>query len=67
MAPDPEELKEKLFELRQEHRDLDDAIIALVEQVPYDQLKLQRLKKRKLMLRDLILRIEAMLQPDIIA
>ncbi len=67
MAPDPAELKEKLFEFRQEHRDLDDAIIALVEQASYDQLKMQRLKKRKLVLRDIILRIEGMLQPDIIA
>ncbi len=64
---DSEELKQKLLELQEEHRDLDGAISALVEQAAYDQLKLQRLKKRKLLLRDFIQRIEAMLQPDIIA
>ncbi len=67
MTADRDELRAKLLELREEHRDLDDAIGALVEQVSYDQLKLQRLKKRKLVLRDLIQRVEALLQPDIIA
>jgi len=65
--PDIEELELKLLELREEHRDLDNAIDALIEQAAYDQLKLQRLKKRKLLLRDAIQRIESELQPDIIA
>ena len=64
---DREELHNKLRELQQEHRDLDDAIGALTEQAIYDQLKLQRLKKRKLLLRDMITRLENMLEPDIIA
>ena len=67
MAIDREEFKAKLVELRQEHRDLDDAILALNEQGVHDQLKLQRMKKKKLALKDLIQRIESLLQPDIIA
>lgn len=64
---DREELEAKLAELTEEHRDLDHAITALTEQAIYDQLKLQRLKKRKLALRDMILRVESLLEPDIIA
>jgi hypothetical protein len=47
-------LRRKLDELKTEHRDLDDVIARVAGQPPYDQLKLQRLKKRKLMLKDLI-------------
>lgn len=54
-------------ELKAEHRDLDYAIEALTERVPYDQVQVQRLKKRKLWLRDMISRIEAEARPDIIA
>lgn len=57
----------KLNELRQEHRHLDEEIKALVESVAIDQLLMKRLKKRKLMLRDLITRIESEIVPDIIA
>ena len=67
MALDTEELTAKLLELKQEHRDLDDAISALANQVMHDQLKLQRFKKRKLLLRDMIARMEDILEPDIIA
>lgn len=67
MVIEQKELAEKLAELRLEHRELDDAIVALAAGGVHDQLKLQRMKKKKLRLRDLILRIEALLEPDIIA
>lgn len=60
-------LETKIAELRQEHRDLDDAIAALVAQGPFNQLQVQRLKKRKLQLKDLIAKLESELYPDIIA
>ena len=47
-------LRRKLSELKTEHRDLDDVIDRLAHQFPFDQLKLQRMKKRKLVLRDQI-------------
>lgn len=53
--------------LRQEHRDLDSAIMALIESGARDQLQLARLKKRKLLLRDEIAMLEDQLIPDIIA
>jgi len=53
--------------LRQEHRDLDAAIAALSEAGQADQLQLQRLKKRKLQLRDRLTQLEDALTPDIIA
>jgi hypothetical protein len=62
-----EALRQKLTELELEHRDLDDVIARLTERAPYDQLQLQRLKKRKLVLKDQISRIEGKLYPDIIA
>ena len=61
------ELIEKLEELSAEHRDLDDVIARIGDEVPFDQLQIQRLKKRKLRLRDEIIRIENVLIPDIIA
>jgi hypothetical protein len=60
-------LRFELQVFRQEHRDLDDAIAALVEKGTADQLTLQRLKKKKLMLKDKIAQIEDRLTPDIIA
>ena len=60
-------LKRKLEELRTEHRDLDDVIARVSEDAPFDQVRVQRLKKRKLMLKDQIAHIESMLLPDIIA
>lgn len=62
-----EALRQKLVEMELEHRDLDDVIARLTERAPYDQLQLQRLKKRKLVLKDQISYIEAELLPDIIA
>jgi len=53
--------------LRQEHRDLDDAIEALRDAGQADQLQLQRLKKRKLLLRDKLVLLGDQLTPDIIA
>ncbi|WP_420562851.1 YdcH family protein [Thalassobaculum sp.] len=64
---DLEELKRRLAELKTEHRDLDDVIARLIEHAPFDQIQLQRLKKRKLALKDQMSRIESQLLPDIIA
>ena len=57
----------QLERLREEHRDLDAAIEALRGAGQADQLQLQRLKKRKLLLRDKLTRLEDQLTPDIIA
>ena len=62
-----EVLQIQLAVFKSEHRDLDDAISALVEKGTADQLTLQRLKKRKLALKDKISRLEDRLTPDIIA
>jgi hypothetical protein len=64
---DIDALREKLIELQREHQDLDDVIDRLVTHQPVDFLQLQRLKKRKLQLKDSIQRIESQLLPDIIA
>jgi hypothetical protein len=61
------ELREQLARLQQEHRDLDAAISALQHSPGADVLQVQRLKKRKLYLRDRIAHIEDELTPDIIA
>ena len=66
-STDQPQLRRKLAELQSEHRDLDDVIARLSSRMPVDQLQLQRLKKRKLALRDEMNRIENMLLPDIIA
>jgi hypothetical protein len=60
-------LREQIERLRQEHRDLDAAIEALRASGAADQLQIQRLKKRKLALRDRVNRLENELTPDIIA
>ena len=60
-------IRRRLEELRLEHRDLDDLIGRAGEEAPFDQLRMQRLKKRKLLLRDRISRLESELLPDIIA
>ncbi len=64
---DPQTLREKLEALRCEHRDLDDVIRRIVDSGPGDRLQLQRLKKRKLRLKDQITAIGNLLLPDIIA
>jgi len=61
------ELRAQLARLRQEHRDLDAAIEALQGTPSSDIIQVQRLKKRKLALRDRISFIEDQLTPDIIA
>jgi hypothetical protein len=60
-------LRFELEVFRREHRDLDEAIVALTEKSTADQLTLQRLKKKKLALKDRIALIEDRLTPDIIA
>jgi hypothetical protein len=78
MDPDPdmnaptelnfeEMLRIRLGVLKQDHRDLDQAIQALQESTRADQLTLRRLKKQKLALKDQIVKIEDQLIPDIIA
>ena len=64
---DKETLERQLAELKSEHRDMDDVIARIAEVVPFDQIQIQRLKKRKLQLRDQIAKIESLLLPDIIA
>jgi len=61
------EVRQELAELRQEHRDLDAAIAALSESPKPDTIQLQRLKKRKLALKDRIAILDDRLFPDIIA
>ncbi|GBE11324.1 hypothetical protein BMS3Bbin12_00480 [bacterium BMS3Bbin12] len=60
-----EATKCRLGELRVEHRDLDDAIARLSSDPLVDQLQLRRLKKRKLLLKDLIARLASRLIPDL--
>jgi len=60
-------LQGELEHLRQEHRDLDAAIEALLHLGAADRLQIQRLKKRKLVLRDRLAFLEDQLTPDIIA
>lgn len=62
-----EKLRERLEVLKAEHRDLDDAILALAQRATPDMIQIQRLKKKKLQIRDDIMRLESQLLPDIIA
>jgi len=55
----------RLAELRVEHRDLDEVIARLLEGPYVDQLQVRRMKKRKLMLKDIIARLESALIPDL--
>ena len=64
-ADEEAQLRERLDQLTQEHRDLDDVITTLSEGVYPDQLQLRRLKKRKLVLRDNIERVRSALIPDL--
>jgi len=64
---DRDEILRLLAELRSEHRDLDTVIARLAEGRPIDQLQIQRLKKRKLRLKDEIARLESRLVPDLSA
>jgi len=70
MAGDEEqedELVREIATLRREHRDLDDSITALIESGRNNHIQIQRLKKKKLTLRDRITTLEDNLIPDIIA
>lgn len=62
-----EDLKEKLALLEHEHRDLDTIIERLMSVQPVDLLQIQRLKKKKLLLKDQINRMKSDILPDIIA
>jgi hypothetical protein len=62
---DVDGLKSKINQLHTEHRDLDDVISRLSQTAAQDQLQLQRLKKRKLFLKDQIALLERQLEPDI--
>jgi hypothetical protein len=66
-SADKETLERQLEELKSEHRDMDDVIARIAAEVPFDQLQIQRLKKRKLQLRDQMAKVESLLLPDIIA
>lgn len=60
-------LRHQIEELRIEHQDLDDVIARITEDPPFNHLQVQRLKKKKLAIKDEILRLESRLIPDIIA
>jgi hypothetical protein len=62
-----EEIRRELIQLRQEHRDLDEAIAAMIQSASIDTIRIQRMKKRKLILKDRIAILEDRLLPDIIA
>jgi hypothetical protein len=62
-----EVLQRRLAELQSEHRQLDEQIVRMTESGPFDQLKVQRMKKRKLALKDQIAKLGSDLMPDIIA
>lgn len=61
------DIRKRVVELKLEHRDLDDAIDQLVAIGTFEELKIKRLKKRKLQLKDDIARLENSLIPDILA
>ena len=64
-ANDSNILRNRIEQLHLEHRDLDDVITRLADSTPLDQLQLQRLKKRKLFVKDQISALERQLTPDI--
>jgi hypothetical protein len=65
ITTDVDALKDRIGQLHIEHRDLDDVISRLSQSTAQDQLQLQRLKKRKLYLKDQIAMLERQLTPDI--
>lgn len=62
---DPADIARKLAELKLEHRDLDAAIVRISLDPAADELQVKRLKKRKLLLKDIIARLESRLIPDL--
>ncbi len=64
MCEEIEAIKARIVAMKLEHRDLDIAIQKLVEDPGYDQLRLRRLKKRKLQLKDSIAKLKSLLIPD---
>ena len=62
-----EQILQQIAKMESEHSDLDAVIERLGEDLPFDQLKLQRLKKRKLILKDEITNLRSRILPDIIA
>tara|TARA_Y100000590_G_C15481480_1_gene924206 strand:+ start:105 stop:302 length:198 start_codon:yes stop_codon:yes gene_type:complete len=60
-------LIDRLKELEQEHRDLDEILVELQEKKTIDFLQIQRIKKRKLVLKDKIINLRNKIEPDIIA
>ena len=63
----PDTLRRKLAHLETEDRDLNDVITRIAETPAFDQLKVHRLKKRRLMIRDEIVKLHGKILPDIIA
>ena len=62
---DSEEIKQKLEDLRLEHKELDLIIDNILDDTYDDQLLIKRLKKRKLQLKDMIAKLESLLIPDL--
>lgn len=65
MSTDAQQIRERVIELEIEHRDLDDVIVRMSAAADRDDLQLRRLKKRKLQLKDQLIRLKMMLVPDI--
>jgi len=64
MPEDDDEIRQKIHDLRVEHSDLNDVIALIADNPVVDQIQLKRLKKRKLLLKDLISHLESKLIPD---
>jgi len=65
--PERVALQQRIVELKMEHRDLDTAIDRLAAVAAHDELQLRRLKRRKLLLKDQIARLERDIDPDVLA
>ncbi len=65
MSLSQQEIIQKIAELEAEHRELDENIAQLIETGTLDELKIKRLKKRKLLIKDMLICFENMLIPDI--
>ena len=65
--PERVALQQRIVEMKLEHRDLDTAIDRLAADPAHDELQLRRLKRRKLLLKDQIARLEREIDPDVLA